>query len=739
MASDYCPKVSVIINTDGRVNSLSTCLNSLQYLRYPDFEVVVVAGPTRDGTHDLCRAHADRIKFADCPDRNLSMSRNISIQVSSGELIAFLDDDSVPEPEWLNDVVPAFQDSDVAVAGGFLHDHTGKNFQWTFGTLNRYGTADTSWTGPAPHFNFPHSFNYPHVMANSVFRRSAIVEAHGFDEEFEYFLDESDMILRLVDLGWKIAQLKRGFIHHKFMPSHIRNESRVLTSWWSVIKNKTYFSLVNSGGHTTKEQVIAVVQSTIQDFREHVSNAIQKGLLDPKYRKTFELEVEAALRTGLARGLDGRRKLASPDSLRGLPNYRQFPPLLNANQQRCFVFLTKTYPPGSMGGIGRYIHHLAEEIARIGHQVHVLTAGESHDRVDFENGVWVHRICVKKSTPPISLTIPPWIWNYSDSMFEEANAIASRRDIDCVYAPIWDVEGIAFLVHHKYKLVTSLQTTMKFYIDSNPDKAVDAEFLASFAKPMLALEKIVMLESDGIHAISKAIYADIEQAYDIHFSPDRIDTISLGLRDLAAPTTASPDLSSADARSTDALYITFIGRLESRKGIDVFLDIAPEVLNRYPHAYINIVGNDKICNTAGVSFRSLFETANPTLKSHPRLVFHGEVNDEQLLRFYQSSDIIVAPSRFESFGLVHLEAMMFGTPVIGSNIGGMKEIIEDGVTGLLAAPGDSQSLLACIERLLDDEPLRKDMGRNARASYLIKFNVRRMAEDVIRCMEKYTK
>src|SRR5438128_689396 len=109
-AHNAFPSVSVIINTDGRASDLATCLDSLRYLRYPNFEVVVVAGPTRDGTHELCAAYGDSIKYALCPERNLSMSRNISIAISAGEFVAFLDDDSVPEPEWLDDIMPSFHD-----------------------------------------------------------------------------------------------------------------------------------------------------------------------------------------------------------------------------------------------------------------------------------------------------------------------------------------------------------------------------------------------------------------------------------------------------------------------------------------------------------------------------------------------------------------------------------------------------------------------------------------------------
>jgi glycosyltransferase involved in cell wall biosynthesis/GT2 family glycosyltransferase len=728
--SNDVPSVSVIINTDGRVKSLATCLESLRYLRYPNFEVIVVAGPTQDGTHELCRSYGREITFAECPYRNLSISRNISIQISAGEFVGFLDDDSVPEAEWLDDVMPAFQDPQVAVAGGFLHDHTGKTYQWTFGTLNRFGTADTSWKCPAPQFNFPGSFNYPHVMANSLFRRSAIAEVGGFDEEYEYFLDESDIILRFVDQGWKVAQLDIGFVHHKFMPSHIRNEARVLTSWYSVIKNKTYFSLLNGAGHTTLNDVLTVIQATIQDYRGHVRWAINHQNLVPADLDRYEDEVNRALRDGLSRGLDGKRKLVSAKSLQGGSDFTRFVPHLPAASRRCYVLLTRTYPPGSIGGIGRYVYHLATELAKMGHQVHVLTAGTQHDRVDFESGVWVHRICIKESTLPEGVDVPAHIWNYSNTMYEEACAIASRRLIHCVCAPIWDVEGIAFLIRPKFTLVTSLHTTLATYLASDPDKSTDDVFIERFAKPMLQLEERLLLESDAILANSNAIVEEIEKDYEIRFDRRRLSIVPHGIEDW----TESRELSSPRTENRE-IRVCFIGRLEPRKGADVFLSIAPRLMETYKNIFIDIVGNDQIPCSAGTTYRSVFEDQFPEYASQQRLTFHGEVSEERLREIYHSAEIVVAPSRFESFGLVHLEAMMYGKPVIGCNAGGMREIIENEITGLLVTPGDADALLTSIERLLDDEQLRERLGRNARASYLSKFTSRQMANEIVRSLD----
>lgn len=728
---EFYPSVSIIINTDGRVKSLATCLESLRYLRYPNFEVVVVAGPTRDGTHELCESYGDSIKYAVCPERNLSMSRNISIAISAGEFVGFLDDDSVPEPEWLDDVMPAFRDPEVAVAGGFLHDHTGKTYQWTFGTVDRFGGADTNWRTAAPHLNFPGSFHYPHVMANSVFRRSAIVEVGGFDEEYEYFLDESDIILRFVDAGLKVAQLDRGFVHHKYMPSHIRNESKVLTSWYSVIKNKTYFSLRHAREHVGIDHITKVVRDTIEEFRGSVKWAVGENKLTSDYIPRFEEEVDRAFQHGLERGLSDMRKLPGSEAMKGVPEVTRFAPWLEAAGQRCYVFLSQTYPPGNLGGIGRYIHQLAVEVARLGHQVHVLTMGNGHDRVDFEEGVWVHRITPREFAIPEGMQIPAHLWNYSRTMLAEAEEIGARRRIDAVYAPVWDLEGIAFLHANAYPLVTSLQTTMASYLDANPGKRDDRAFMHDFANPVLLLEKRLMQESGRIHAISAAIVTEIEQQYGFAFDRTRLDLVPLGLADWSDREVDAPAPLAADA-----LRLCFIARMEMRKGADVFLSIAERLLKSYPQLHIDMVGNDAIVQADGKTMRAGFEAAYPQLARGGRIVFHGNVADETLRGFYANADLVVAPSRFESFGLVHLEAMMFGRPIIGCRIGGMPEVVADGETGLLAAPGDPDSLFEAIARVLDDASLRTQLGEAGRRRYLDRFRPGSMAEGVVAALNR---
>ena len=161
----------------------------------------------------------------------------------------------------------------------------------------------------------------------------------------------------------------------------------------------------------------------------------------------------------------------------------------------------------------------------------------------------------------------------------------------------------------------------------------------------------------------------------------------------------------------------------------MLLAAAAEVLPRYPHVHLDVVGNNSIPGPHGTTYQARFEIdADPALID--RITFHGEVPEAALKGFYQAADLFVAPSRFESFGLIFVEAMMFGKPVIACRAGGMTEVVDDGVTGLLAEPGDVASLVRCLIKLIEDAALRRRLGAAGRQRYLERFTPARLAEEM---------
>ena len=110
--------------------------------------------------------------------------------------------------------------------------------------------------------------------------------------------------------------------------------------------------------------------------------------------------------------------------------------------------------------------------------------------------------------------------------------------------------------------------------------------------------------------------------------------------------------------------------------------------------------------------------------------FLGFVSDAELKRLYQQCDVFAVPSNYESFGLVFIEGMSWGKPVIGGRAGGMPEVIADGKTGFLVDPGDVAGFAAALGQLCRDQGLRTRMGQAARQHTVENFDRSCMAANM---------
>lgn len=721
--------VSIVICTDGRAQAIENTLRCLRYLDGPDFEVVVVIGPTQDGTHEVVARWADAIRILHNPRRNLSVSRNIGIRAAAGDIITFIDDDCLPEPAWLEQIIAAFDDPKVGAAGGIVLDHTGCQPQYLYAACDRLGNPDWNRRTPADAYNFPYSFNFPYLQGtNSAFRRNALVGVDGFDEEYEYYLDETDLCCRLVDDGWIIRQLPDAYVHHKILASSIRNADRVTRVFYPILKNKLYFSLVNNKGHYSVQRAADDMNAFVASQASELQKLVDVGRLDSEDLRRYRQDVDRAWKDGLERGLQGRSSMLDPATIPGERVLKVFPRPVPEGGRSRFVFCSRDYPPGRTGGVARYTHQIARSVAALGHHVHVLAADEGHDRIDFEDNVWVHRLApVSEGAPPqpAGLEVPGGLWAHSSRLLQEVRSLRGVP-VTAVCTPIWDCEGISFLADGRIPHAVVLQTPMHSWLETHPHMHQDESFMASHGRPVLAVERRLLEGADGIVAISRAIAKEITEAYGVPLVGERLSYIPLGLDDWTAWHVISPP-----ALPQGALRMLFVGRLETRKGIDVLLEAAKHLLMRHPHVHLDVVGNAQIPGPGGVTYRDAF-LADPAAASVvDRVHFRGEVDDATLRGYYRACDVLVTPSRFESFGLMLVEGMMFGKPVIGCRAGGMIEVIEDGVSGLLAEPGDPTSLSRCIERVLSDAALRERLGTAGRARFEALFRAERTAREII--------
>jgi len=165
----------------------------------------------------------------------------------------------------------------------------------------------------------------------------------------------------------------------------------------------------------------------------------------------------------------------------------------------------------------------------------------------------------------------------------------------------------------------------------------------------------------------------------------------------------SPDVPPIDEFCDGKLNILFVGRLEKRKGMDYLLGAYQRVKAEIPNLRLIAVGPG---TRLGKQYKK--QVARSGLED---VVFVGYADYNDLPRYYRTADVFCAPATgWESFGIVLLEAMATGTPVVATNIEGYSNVINDGVEGLLVPPKNKDRLAEALLRLLGDEALRRQMG-----------------------------
>ncbi len=157
----------------------------------------------------------------------------------------------------------------------------------------------------------------------------------------------------------------------------------------------------------------------------------------------------------------------------------------------------------------------------------------------------------------------------------------------------------------------------------------------------------------------------------------------------------------------DAAVVGIVGRLVEMKGHRDLFAAVKSLQGSHPNVRVMVVGEGPD--------RARFEAFATELDLAGRVIWTGLVAPEDLTRVYPLFDVLAMPSRWEGFGLAAAEAMAAGVPVVGCRVSGLEEVVEDGVSGLLAPVGDVASLASALGRLLDDRALARQMGAAGQA------------------------
>lgn len=378
------------------------------------------------------------------------------------------------------------------------------------------------------------------------------------------------------------------------------------------------------------------------------------------------------------------------------------------------LMLSWEYPPKNVGGLAEHVSNLSRALVRQGLEVHVLTIGgndvEPYEEID---GVQVHRINTYSLSAPDFRT---WILHLNFSLLEYAvTLINTIKNVDIIHAHDWLVAYTGRALKHAFQLplVATIHATEygrnHGLHNENQRYISDVEWWLTYeAWQVIVCSSYMKRELGGFFQVPDDKMVVIPNGVNVGDSQLKVRNIQ-----------------------GNEKYVFFIGRLVREKGVQVLIEAAPKILNRFPEARFIIAGTGP--------YEEHLRAAVRDLRLEHRVHFAGYVNDQMRNKLYKQSTVAVFPSLYEPFGIVALEAMAAGTPVVVSDTGGFGEILEHGVNGLKCYVGSSDSLADNIVAVLGDqnlaEGLRKngyDMARNRYSWSNIAGRTASVYENVIR-------
>ena len=342
------------------------------------------------------------------------------------------------------------------------------------------------------------------------------------------------------------------------------------------------------------------------------------------------------------------------------------------------IALVSPYDFAYPGGVTHHICHLAAHFTRMGHEVKVIAPASKAISNLVDKFIPVGRprpIPVSGSIARI--TISPWLSS-------RIKAILDREEFD--------------IIHLHEPLMPMLCTTVLRLSRTTNIATFHASGARSWYNYGSPLAKLLLKKwfrkLHGKIAVSELAMNCVGK----HF-PSYYDIIPNGI-DLKH---FSPDVSPIDEFRDGKLNILFVGRLEKRKGLNYLLKSYQQVKQEIPDSRLIIVG-------PGTRLRRKYEKQVKRSRLED-VVFVGYASYDDLPRYYKTADVFCAPATgFESFGIILLEAMAIGKPIVASNVEGYASLIAHGVEGYLVPPRDEKELARSLISLLRDESLRQKMG-----------------------------
>lgn len=335
------------------------------------------------------------------------------------------------------------------------------------------------------------------------------------------------------------------------------------------------------------------------------------------------------------------------------------------------------------GGVSEHIHHTAIELRKLGHEPKILTASFGDNKgFEHDDVIRVGRtVLVPVNKSMATLTI-------GRNLSGQVKKVLTRGGFDIVHTHGPLAPMLPFLAL-RHSPTVNVATFHASHSDSTAYQLFEPILQRYFRR------------IDGLIAVSETAKQSMYKYFpgDYRIIPNGVDTDRFhpGIERVARLADGHPS-------------ILFVGRFDPRKGLKYLLQAIPYVVERVPDARLVVVGKGVLDSY----YRRYLDT-----RCRDHVIFEGFVTPEELPSYYATCDVFCSPATgSESFGIILLEAMATGKPIIASNISGYRSVVSDGVDGLLVEPRDVQALAQALVLLLRDSQLRAKLGHKGREKAL---------------------
>ena len=355
------------------------------------------------------------------------------------------------------------------------------------------------------------------------------------------------------------------------------------------------------------------------------------------------------------------------------------------------------------GGMNVYVRELARELGRMGVRADVFTRSQNPAIprvVTITEGVRVVHLTAGPEAPMPRERIRDHLDEFVDGV--EAFRIAGGFDYDLIHAHYWLSGAVGLVLRDRW----SVPLVQMFHTLGHLKNGV--------ARASADREPAVRIEEEAriLGAVDRIVAATtVERTHLVkHYGADpaRIAVIPCGVdTNLFLP--GDQAAARAALGLDDQLQLLYVGRLAPIKGLETLLDAMARLRATGTRVHLSIVGGDADEPLNGHEGELRARLARLDLRS--AVTFVGAQPQERLRAWYVAADATVLPSHYESFGMVAMEAMACGIPVVASRVGGLQTTVRDGVTGLLVPAHDPAALAGALDRLLGDPDLCFRLGR----------------------------